>query len=191
MTSAQPRTQSALVVIDMQNCFFESPELQQERPRLIDACNELIEKAHLARSPVFIVRTQHKPDRSTWTRNMIDDNRGFAFEGDEDSLLLEEINDTAAIEVIKTRDDAFYRTDLEALLRRGETTQIVLAGVSTHSCVALTAAGAYARDFDVVLASDVIYSDKPELHKSTLDYLNIEYRHDVLWNQEISFVPPT
>lgn len=38
--------------------------------------------------PVINVRTEHKRDRSTWTLNMLADNKGFAFEGDLDAQYL-------------------------------------------------------------------------------------------------------
>lgn len=185
MTETTPKT--ALLVIDMQNCFFESDTLAQVRSDLSSACNDLIEKAHQALAPVVLVRTRHREDGSTWTRNMIEDKQGFAFAGDDDSLLLKELTDWATLEVIKTRDSAFYATDLEEKLRQVEVDRIVLCGVSTHSCVALTAADAYARNFEVVLARDAIHSDKAELHKPTLDFLHTEYRQKVLSNHEISF----
>lgn len=187
MTNPELTPHTALLVIDMQNCFFESDNLAQMRAELSNACNELIEKAHQALAPVVMVRTRHREDGSTWTRNMIEDNQGFAFVGDDDSLFIDELTDWATLEVIKTRDSAFYATDLEDRLRQANVNRIVICGVSTHSCVALTAADAYARDFEVVLARDAIYSDKPELHKVALDYLHTEYRQVVLANHQISF----
>ncbi len=184
--SLQPQS-TALVVIDMQECFFESPALAARRDELVRNCVELISQAHEALVPVLLVRTQHQRDGSTWTRNMRQDNQGFAFAGDQDAFLLPELPTWASVQIIKTRDNAFHQTDLAQVLTQAGVSRLVLAGVSTHSCVAVTAAEAYARDFDVVLAGDAIASEKPELHVPVLKQLDNEYRQATLTNKEITF----
>ena len=63
--------------------------------------------------------------------------------------------------MIKTRDSAFFRTELEDLLASRGIESIALAGVSTESCIATTAADAYARDLRVVLVDEAVASVDP------------------------------
>lgn len=167
---------AALVVIDMQRCFFEAEPLASERERLVAACNELLTAADEAGTPAFTVRTEHHRDRSTWTLNMLEDDRGFAFTGNDDAQYVEGLENAAAHEILKTRDSAFLDTPLAAELARLGVETVIVAGVSSHTCVAATAADAYAHDFHVVLAEDAIASHRPELHDVALATLCQEFR---------------
>ena len=57
---------------------------------------------------------------------------------------------------------------------------MVVAGVATHNCVAQTAADAFAHNFRVVFAKDVIASTNEEYAGSMLQILSDEYRQPVL-----------
>ena len=83
---------AALVIIDLQNGFFEDPVLARERPRIVEATNTLAERAREAGAPVFTVVTEHARDRCTWTLNMRDDDQGFNFEGTTQASLLSDLH---------------------------------------------------------------------------------------------------
>lgn len=174
-----------LVIVDMQNAFFEGDPLKPLRKELTDNCNDLIAAAREKGFPVINIRTQHERNKSTWTRNMLDDDQGFIFAGDDDTQNVEGLDIDGAVQIVKTRDNAFYGTDLEARLKNFQAEKIVLCGVSTHTCVAMTAADAYARNRKVFLARDAIGTHMPEVHESTLGILHAEYRQPVLSNAEI------
>jgi nicotinamidase-related amidase len=167
-----------VVVIDMQNAYFEQGALAEHRDQLVERTNELIAWALDAGLPVFNVRTQHQRDGSTWTMNMLEDDQGFLFEGDDDVRPLEGLRVEDTIRVVKTRDSSFFETALGEELTTRNIDSIVVAGVSTHTCVAATAAAAYADNIHVVFAEDAIYSHRPELHEPTLGVLCEEYRLD-------------
>lgn len=178
---------TALVVIDMQNCYLERPPLDERRVDLVAAVNELVDEAVEHHAPVFTVRTEHQADRSTWTLNMLEDDQGFAFRGDRDAQLLDELHRDGTTEVVKTRDSAFLRTDLAVRLETADVDTIVICGVSTHTCVLATAADAYALNFDVILATDAISSHEAHAHEPVLAMLRDEYRQASSPNSEISF----
>jgi nicotinamidase-related amidase len=90
------------------------------------------------------------------------------------------------VEVIKTRDSAFWDTTLEHQLRTLGISRLIIAGVSTHTCVAQTAADAYAANFRVLLAEDVIASHIMDLHEITLEVLEEEYRQRRATNAQIA-----
>lgn len=179
----------AVVVIDMQNAYFEQGALAERRDQLVERTNALIAWALDAGLPVFNIRTQHQRDRSTWTINMLEDDQGFLLEGDDDARPLDGLRVDQATEIVKTRDSSFFETTLGVALASRNIDTIVMAGVSTHTCVAATAAAAYAENIHVIFAEDAIYSHRPELHEPTLEVLCEEYRldritHDTLLERE-------
>jgi ureidoacrylate peracid hydrolase len=60
------------------------------------------------------------------------------------------------IVVAKSRFDAFYRTELESLLRQCGAKTLLFAGVVGNVCVETSLRSAFVRDFDVVLARECI-----------------------------------
>ena len=81
--------ETALVVIDVQHSYFEHPALAAQQAELTAAVVELLRTAREAGRPVFLVRTEHARDRSTWTLNMLADGEGFAFPGTRQAALLD------------------------------------------------------------------------------------------------------
>lgn len=160
----------------MQRSFFETDPLKGRLHDLVSRCNTLTAWAREHDVPVVVVRTQHARDRSTWTISMQEDDAGFLLEGDDDAQFLTELDVEGATELVKTRDSAFHETDLRSRLRRLGVNQLVITGVSTHTCVGTTAADAYANDLDVVLVDDAIASHREELHEVTLAVLCEEFR---------------
>ncbi|NYK72642.1 cysteine hydrolase, partial [Salmonella enterica subsp. enterica serovar Typhimurium] len=79
--------------------------LAAHQSELTAAVVELLRAAHEAGRPVFLVRTEHARDRSTWTLNMLADDEGFAFPGTRQAALLDGGAAAApdAVEVVKTR----------------------------------------------------------------------------------------
>lgn len=176
---------SALIVIDMQRGFFVDDQLRAQQERIVSACNELIAGARAADAIVIGVRTVHAVDRSTWTLSMLDDDQGFVIEGDADTEYINGLDVVNFHDVTKTRDSAFWQTNLLTYLRRNGIEHVVLAGVSTHLCIMQTAIDAFNANLRVTLAVDAIASCRPELHQSSIDLLHDEYRIDSASNADI------
>ncbi|EYT62765.1 NAD synthetase [Dietzia sp. UCD-THP] len=172
--------QTALVVIDMQNSYFEFPELASVRDELVGAVNELIRTAHEAGRPVVLVRTEHAEDRSTWTLNMHEDDQGFAFPGTDQARFLDGLANGDHVEVVKTRDSAFFRTELRSQLDRLGASHLLVCGVSTHSCVAQTAIDGFAENLHVAVARGAISSDNSPLSEALLEFLQDQMRQPLL-----------
>lgn len=181
---------TALMVIDMQEAYFETPALRDHREALVGRCGVAIAWARGLGLPIINVRTVHQPDRSTWTLNMLEDDQGMLFEGDAHTAVLDELDLRDAVDVVKTRDDAFLGTDLERVITDLGLEALVLTGVSTHTCITMTAAHAFAAQLDVALVRDAIASHRPELHDLTLDTLRLEYRCPVLEAERLRRVSP-
>lgn len=180
----------ALVLVDLQEDFFVDTELRRCRSDVLSACNELAERARAAHALLVTVRTVHAKDKSTWTLSMRDDDQGMTLEGEPGAELAHELSVDDAVEVVKTRDSAFFDTGLDELLRSHGVTAFALAGVSTESCIAATATDAYARDYLVVLADRATASVDEDMHEHLLKLLSWQYRQPVLAPDEITFEAP-
>ncbi|MDV8149121.1 isochorismatase family cysteine hydrolase [Arthrobacter sp. B10-11] len=170
----------AVLVIDMQNAYFEDPALGRHRDELVRACNALMSAARRRNARVLLVKTEHERDKSTWTLNMLDDNQGFIFRGSEQAAFVPGLITSDLPQLVKTRDSAFLGTDLLWRLRNWEASTIVLAGVSTHNCVAQTAADAFGHNFRVVYAAEAIASEDQASADALLSILSREYRQEKL-----------
>lgn len=175
---------AALLVIDMQNAFFEDEALAGQQERLVSACNSLIDAARSGQAPVLLVRTEHLKDGSTWTRSMLDDGQGFVFRGSRQADFVSGLHAGDLDVVTKTRDSAFFGTGLAARLRDLGVDHLLLAGVSTHSCVAQTGADAFAHDFRVSYALDAIGSTNEQYADAMLEVISVGYRQPILGRTE-------
>lgn len=180
MTQHRTGGRTALLVIDMQNSYFEFPELEEQRESVTEKVNELIRAAREGDCPILLVRTQHDRDRSTWTVNMHDDDQGFAYPGTEQADYVAGLDTEGGIGLIKTRDSAFFGTDLVHRLHNLGVTHLVLCGISTHSCVSQTATDAFAHNFRAAVARDSVASENPELSRALLTFLEDEMRQEIL-----------
>jgi nicotinamidase-related amidase len=177
---------TALILIDLQYDYFADDELERCRDDLVKAANLLVDRARAAGAPVIEVRTVHKRDKSTWALNMLEDDQGMALEGSRGAERLDELEEPDHV-VVKTRDSAFHDTGLAGWLAERGVDRLVLAGVSTESCIAATATDAYAHDLRVVLVEDATASVEWEQHDQTLARLQAQYRQDVVKADDVTF----
>lgn len=175
----------AVLIIDMQNAFFEDPKLQAQREALTGACNRLITTAQDSGAKVLLVRTEHEKDKSTWTLNMLEDDQGFIFRGTAQAEFVAGLATDALPQLVKTRDSAFLGTDLIWRLRNWDVDTLVLAGVSTHNCIAQTAADAFGHNFRVIYAGEATASENAEAAAAVQEVLCREYRQKVLDSAEL------
>ena len=121
---------------------------------------------------------------------MRDDDSGMVIEGTTGAEPVAGLHTDEVITVIKTRDSAFFRTELEDLLAARGIETIALTGVSTESCIATTAADAYARDLRVVLVDEAVASVDPGLNRRTQEQLEKHYRQPTVRLDDVTFTAP-
>jgi nicotinamidase-related amidase len=182
------RPWQGVVVVDMQVDFFNDDELERCQDDLVAACNRVIDGALERGLPVLEVRTVHAADRSTWALNMVDDGEGMTEDGDPGAAPVPGLHHAGTTEgvvlVRKTRDSAFYGTELAEVLERAGVESFLLCGVSTESCIAATATEAYARDFAVALVADATASTRWDLHDHAIDSLREQYRQPAIFAEQ-------
>ncbi|WP_259885084.1 isochorismatase family protein [Brachybacterium muris] len=65
MASTRTELRDALLLVDLQEAFFEAPELKRHRAEIVESANALYRAAQRAQVPVFVITTVHSRDRST------------------------------------------------------------------------------------------------------------------------------
>ncbi len=175
----------ALLLVDMQEGFFQVEELARQRAGLVSACNRLCAAARGAGWPIIEVRTVHKNDKSTWTLKMLEDNQGYLFEGTWKARTLGELELEGSIELVKRRDSAFWNTQLQGLLSQLGVSSVILAGVSSETCIAATATDAFSANLPVFLARDALASADLHFEEVTLKFLEDHYRQRIHTTQEL------
>ena len=164
---------TALLNIDLQNCFVES--LDDPAP-LLGRINEL--SACCRAAGIVVIHTRHvvRADGS---------NLGVLAEVDRiragllnEGAVTAELHPDVVVEpndvrLDKPRFGAFTGTDLELTLRTRGIDTVIVSGISTIVCCDTTAREAHARDFRVFFLSDgTATAAGPEFQSLTLDVLD-------------------
>jgi nicotinamidase-related amidase len=151
-------SRTALVNVDMQNCFVEgSPIAAPDGMRVLERINGLAEMCRDA--GVLVIHARHvlRPDGSN--AGILADipvvkagiiNRGAASAAFHKDLVIDERD----VLLEKPRFGAFHGTDLELLLRSRGIDTIIVTGISTNVCCETTAREAAVRDFHVLFVTD-------------------------------------
>ena len=150
---------TALVNVDLQNCFVEnSPIASPDGPKIVERVNRLASACRA--NGVAVVHTAHllREDRSNTgvlgeilpvvNGGIIDHGAPTgdyhpALEIGDDDILLE-----------KPRFGAFHGTDLEMVLRNRGIDTVIISGIATNVCCETTAREANVRDFRVIFLRD-------------------------------------
>ena len=136
MTTLPGRTNTALLVIDVQNGVMDGAH---DRNAVIANINTLVEKARAEDVPVVWVQHSNEhleQDSATW------------------QYVPELTRDDGEPLVHKIYGDSFEDTDLEALLEERGVGHLVVTGAQTDACIRSTLHGAFVRGYDVTLVGD-------------------------------------
>jgi nicotinamidase-related amidase len=136
MTTLTDRTNTALLVIDVQNNVVAGAH---DRDGVVANIARVVDKARAEGVPVVWV--QHNDD------NLRRDTDGWQYvpeltRGAEEPL------------VHKSYGDSFEATDLEDVLAERKVGRLVVAGAQTDACIRSTLHGAIVRGYDVTLVAD-------------------------------------
>lgn len=157
---------TALLVIDLVNdftrpggsCYYETTGAMM--PRVVNFVNEVRKKG------IFVVWVQQisKKDRplnkelsSRQKLNCVEGSGGelldarFTVVADQDYIL------------VKSRADAFFKTELEEILLKHNVENILVCGTKTNCCVRATATGAAMRDYHTYVVGDCVSSNTEEI----------------------------
>ena len=151
---------TALIVIDMQNAFVDEEGVYQSAGArtMIPRLERLIAFARERRMPIVWTQSDHRaPYGGILHRKFspIRDDR-VLWKDDPSFHLYPEMTQPLPHEhrVVKHKYDAFFETDLDAILRNSGVTTVIIAGVATNVCCESTARSAFFRDYNVAFPSD-------------------------------------
>ncbi len=162
---------SALLVIDVQNYFFEdgSYAFLGDSKRIIKPINFLIDyfssrgKSIVFTRQIYPMHPEH-PMRKWWRRLP---------EGEECNLF-SELSLPERYKVIEKEDySAFYKTGLNQFLRKQKITQLFFCGVMTHLCVETSIRDAFMLGYECFLVEDATCSKNINHHRASI--LNLKH----------------
>ncbi|MCD6310161.1 MAG: cysteine hydrolase [Candidatus Eremiobacteraeota bacterium] len=167
----------ALLVIDMQNLFFDpkSPQFTPGGPAILPNVKRLISAFREAGRPVIYTAQVQSPNKDDWGI-LYWWWGGVPIKGTYETAFIEEIQPAENEKVIyKHRYSAFYNTDLEIVLRNQDIEDVVICGVMTNLCCESTARDAFFRDYRVFFPVDGNGSINEEMHLGSLRTLSFAF----------------
>jgi len=136
MTTLNGRSNSALLVVDVQNGVVAGAPRRDE---VIANIKSLVDRARCENVPVI------------WVQHSDDDLE----QGTEKWQYVPElVRDEGEPVVHKRYGDSFEATDLESLLAERGVGRLVVTGAQTDACIRSTLHGAFVRGYDVTLVGD-------------------------------------
>lgn len=136
MTTLTDRTQTALLVVDVQNGVVAGAA---RRDDVVATISDLVGRARVASAPVV------------WVQHSADD----LPQGSEPWAIVPELapGDDEAV-VHKRHGDSFEATDLEEVLAERHVGRLVVVGAQSDACIRSTIHGGFVRGYDVTLVGD-------------------------------------
>ena len=136
-------TNTALLVIDVQNIFFHETHPIYNGEEVVSKIKALISKARVSGVPVIYI--QH----------LVGDKLGIQIDGTPLGAIHQTITPTENDLVIcKTTPDSFLGTNLDEVLKEKGIKKLIVTGFQTEFCVDTTCRRAFSMGYQVVLASD-------------------------------------
>jgi ureidoacrylate peracid hydrolase len=75
--------------------------------------------------------------------------------------------------IVKHKYDAFFETDLDAILRFHKVATVIITGTATNVCCESTARSAFMRDYQVAFPSDANATFDLAMHEATLKNIDL------------------
>jgi len=156
-------SKQALVIIDMLRDFvlpgapLEVPQARHIVPNI----KRQIDEARKKGIPVIYLCDRHRPDDvefKVWPPHAVENSEG--------AEIIDELKPQEGDYVVpKISYSAFYKTELEELLKKLKIDELIITGVVTNICVLYTAMDALARGYKVEVPEDSVAALNQEDHK--------------------------
>ncbi len=174
-----------LLVIDMNNAFVnrESPLCVKGARETVPRIKRVVDECRKRGVPVFFITRGYREDGSDvelsrwkyWSdsgRPLLLNSKG-KLSGEFYGQLKPKKGDYV---VLKKKWSAFFRTELDLLLRKLGVDTVVITGTQTPNCIRATAFDADMNDFGTVLLSDCISSNTEEVQQANIrDFRNVGF----------------
>jgi len=162
-------SRAALLVIDLQNFFAhkDGRAYLSASNAVVPNIKKLIGSFNSKKMPVIATIHCHSSQNNLGVFGKFYND--YIKQGEWDSLLIDEIKNDVPKIIQKDRYDAFWRTELDAELKKLNVDQIVITGCMTHLCCETTARSAFVRDYEVYFVADGTFTKNETLHTGTLN----------------------
>ncbi|QLG63070.1 cysteine hydrolase family protein [Halorarum salinum] len=152
---------TAVIVVDMENDFVEEgAPLETEGRQFVDKMATFLDECR--DTGMEVVYTTHAHRESGCDMGTMADiwppiaNQDGLVDGTRGIEIYDEVRPKEDELVIKKhRYSGFYGTDLDTILRNAGIETVIITGVTTENCCAMTAREAQFRDYDVVFLADL------------------------------------
>ncbi|MBA2710145.1 MAG: isochorismatase family protein [Tatlockia sp.] len=162
---------SALLVIEMQNVFLTDLNLISDKQ--LSNVKSIIEASEKAGVKIIYVRHN---DSSEISKPMVDWWGGDKIEYGSDGWKMIDGFDTTGKTIIdKNQYSAFFKTDLDNLLKGHNIQDVIVVGVMANCCCETTARDAFMHGYRVFFISDATATLNEDLHLSTLKNLSFGF----------------
>lgn len=154
---------AALLVIEMQETFRSDLKLISNKQ--INNVSSLIKFAESNKMPIIFVRHN---DSSNTSENMIKWWGDKLEYGSKAWEIIPEYDVTGKIVIDKSQYSAFYNTNLDAILKAKNITDVVISGLMTNCCCETAARDAFMRGYNVFFVNDATATINADLHLSAV-----------------------
>lgn len=185
--SAPDQHPCALVLVDVMNTF-EFPggeELLQRARAIAGPIHDLKQRARRANVPVIYANDNFGRWQSSFEQLVEQCRRSGAASREFVERLVPTKEDYT---VLKPKHSAFYQTPLDVLLKHLGTRRLVLAGLSTNSCILFTAQDAYMRDLELCVPSDCVTAQTEEEHRAALEQMKLVTKARVTESAQVDWL---
>lgn len=167
MTLTAPPTQTALVLIDLQNGIVSLPTSPYSGDTVVQRSKKLAQRFREKGAPVILVNVALSHDGADALKAPVD--RPLTPPGmpipKNWSDLVDNLAEPNDLRITKRQWGAFFGTELDLQLRRRGITSIVLGGIATNFGVESTARAAHEHGYNVIFAEDLTTSLSEEMHR--------------------------
>ena len=180
-------TNPAVILVDVQNDFFIGPFKVKNVKNIIAPLQRLVVAARKNAVPVIYSIDAHYPQDVEVVRKW----GSHAIKGTEGAHVIADLKPEEGKDYIveKRTYSGFYETGLDPLLRslyKGDGVKtVVLGGLHTNMCLRHTAADAFFRGYQIVIARDGVEAFTAEEHEQGLKYLEYVYNAKIMMTNDI------
>lgn len=160
-----------LLVIDMQNDFTQSGAVLEVKGirKQLKKLNSFIAWARTNKILVIYTRHTYSVKNNPIETKMFPHVKDKMRKGSFGWQICAELKPAKGDIIIdKTRYDAFYKTNLDKILRKQRVDTVIITGTMTNVCCESTARSAMYRDYNVIFCSDLTFCSSAKVHKNTL-----------------------
>ena len=161
---------SALLILDIQEFFLndKSHAFIPSAKAIIKPIQTLSDLFIQNNLPIIITKhintEENARQMDSWWRDILTEDSEF-------SQLIIEFDIPQTELIIKSQYDAFYKTNLNKILKKKNIEQVIITGVMTHLCCETTARSAFVRGYNVFFPIDGTATYNEEFHFATLTNL--------------------